>query len=191
MELTQNLFVSDIFGITPALKQLSEAVSPYSLHTKLIDPYGGQQQKFASEQEAYQGFQTVGGIESYINIVKQAVSDLDGLFTIVGFSAGGAAIWKAMEGIVKHADIQLVLFYPGQIRHYMDVEHTFSTTIFWPSHEPHFALSTVIENLHHKNNVQSIHTPFFHGFMNVNSSGYSEFAYQQYKQYLQNCCKAS
>ena len=191
MDLTRNLFVSDIFGITPALKQLLEAVSPNSLHTKLIDPYGGQQHKFASEQEAYQGFQTIGGIESYINIVKEAVSDLDGLLTIVGFSAGGAAIWKAMEGIKKYPEIQLVLFYPGQIRHYMDVEYVFSTTIFWPSHEPHFALNTVIENLHHKKNVQSILTPFSHGFMNVNSTGYSESAYQQYKQYLQNCCKAS
>ncbi|MFT4939770.1 MAG: dienelactone hydrolase [Paraglaciecola sp.] len=187
----RNLFVSDIFGINSGLLQLLEVVSPNALNTQLIDPYVGQQQKFSSEQEAYQRFQAVGGIDAYINIVKDAVSDLNGLLTIVGFSAGGAAIWKAMEGIKKYSGIELVLFYPGQIRHYLEAENAFPTTILWPSHEPHFALNEVIKNLQNKKNVKNIHTPFSHGFMNVKSAGYSEAAYQQYTRYLQGYCKAS
>jgi dienelactone hydrolase len=170
---------------------LLEAASPNPLHTKIVDPYAGQRQEFSSEQEAYQRFQVLGGVESYGEILKDAVSTMDGLHTIVGFSAGGAATWKTMEAFKRHSGIELVLFYPGQIRHYLEVENTLPTTIFWPSQEPHFSVTEVIENLRRKQNVQNIHTSFLHGFMNADSAGYSETAYHQYTQYLQARLTAS
>ena len=84
------VLVSDIFGKTAALKALAEKLNAHSI----IDPYGGVDMAFNSEQQAYEYFIQHIGLDEYVAILQKAIEPLAGNTILIGFSVGASAIWS-------------------------------------------------------------------------------------------------
>lgn len=183
------IFVSDIYGVTPWLLTLVSELGLESRQFVIADPYLGQSRSFINEQQAYQAFHSVGGIEQYIarleTIFNKLVKSHKNLL-IIGFSAGAAASYKAANCLSIDTKVSCVLFYPGQIRHYLEDKCLHPTTVVFPQSEPHFELTPVADSLAQQSQVNVIKTPFQHGFMNRLSLGYDAKGYRQYTAYLAN-----
>ena len=83
------VLVSDIFGNTAALKAFAEKLNAQSI----VDPYGGVDMAFKSEQQAYEYFSQHIGLDEYVAILQKAIKPLAGNTILIGFSVGASAIW--------------------------------------------------------------------------------------------------
>ena len=63
------VLVSDIFGKTAALKALAEELNAQSI----VDPYGGVDMAFKSEQQAYEYFSQHIGLDEYVAILQKVI----------------------------------------------------------------------------------------------------------------------
>lgn len=176
------LFASDIFGISDAFLTLLEDVDVVSNVIK-ISPYPQLQTHFKNEQQAYQCFQKHGGIDEYVLSLTDILKDHVHIKHVVGFSAGGAALYKVMSNLAA-SNIQLTLFYPGQIRHFMDKHPRAPCHIIFPESEPHFSLANVIKVLNQQSQLKVEQNSYQHGFMNKNSRSFNQTAYHHYCQML-------
>ena len=61
------IFVSDIFGKTPALENLSQAVGA---DVEVIDPYAGKYMGFQTERQAYECFMADVGLGAYGDVLQ-------------------------------------------------------------------------------------------------------------------------
>jgi dienelactone hydrolase len=165
----QVIITTDIFGTTPYIKQLAENLSAQALSVSVIDPYHNNEQHFTSEQQAYTAFTQQCGIEGYISLLRQALSDVTQSCVIIGFSAGAASAWKALDGLKDHQIQHMLGFYPGQIRHYLDVTPSCPVTLVFPCSEAHFDLVAVIRQVEKIDAVVCYKTQYQHGFMNPSS----------------------
>ena len=108
------LLAADIFGNCPTFQRIITELSN-TASVVSVTPYQNQVKQFASEDEAYDAFLSVGGMDEYIERIH-VISKQQQFDVLIGFSAGGAAIWAAQTYFrhVQHA----IAFYPGQLRHY-------------------------------------------------------------------------
>lgn len=173
----KTLVCSDIFGITPELQRLIEQV--VSEHWLTVSPYN-EQGYFKNEAKAYEAFQGAGGIESYISLISQAISSSQQPVALVGFSAGAAAAYVALNQSNVSAESRLLGFYPGQIRHYLDIYNRYPCTLVFPEFETHFDQQLVCKALTKQPNLEQIHTPYRHGFMNDLSAGFCSDGYASF-----------
>lgn len=176
------LIASDIFGISAAFLLLLKDIGVAD-HVVPISPYQQPQLQFDNEQQAYRCFQDTGGIDAYILNLTKALNTYRHIKHVVGFSAGAAAIYKAMSNSSDNNN-QLTLFYPGQIRHFLDRHPSCPCHIIFPESEPHFLLPDVIEVLTQQTQLKVEKTNYQHGFMNKDSKGFNPAGYQQYCQML-------
>ncbi len=58
----RRIFVSDIFGRTPALEELASGIPG---DVELVDPYDGKRMDFRNEAEAYRFFCSEVGLDKY------------------------------------------------------------------------------------------------------------------------------
>lgn len=176
------LLVSDIFGLCTGLNRLvQDLAATVTAQLQLIDPYQGEAQHFAAEQQAYAAYSAQCGHDRYAGRVAQALQAAPQPFELViGFSAGAGALWRVLAQV--HADKvkQAVLFYPGQIHRHLAVAPQVPTQIIFGDSEPHFAVADICAQLQQQPAVSAVTTPFAHGFMNPVSKAFNEAAYRQY-----------
>jgi len=164
------LFIAtDIFGQQPFVMKLASDYLEQGYETLIVSPYN-EKRRFKSEKDAYQSFVDCGGMDAYIKKLKVLVAKSETNPIMLGFSAGASAIW-ALSGDYQFS--RTLLFYPGQIRHYLEVAPKSPVRIVFPRAEAHFDLTTVINKLHKINGVESVKTPLEHGFFNPMSLNYS------------------
>jgi dienelactone hydrolase len=173
------LIATDIFGIGPHIDDMIHRVLPANANCMVIDPYGAQEQNFYSEQDAYDIFNEEGGLDAYCDNLTRAVLELEP-DVVLGFSAGGSALYKVLSENMETTVKALLAFYPGQIRHFSELESSVSTSVILPQQEPHFDVNELHEKLEQTNNVHCERANFDHGFMNPYSDNYSEEAEEQY-----------
>lgn len=183
-----SVIVTDIFGhnhhVDTFISQCNFQFSPI-----VISPYGEKRLTFESPEQAYACFNQYGGLDAYTLALENMLLTLELPHRLIGFSAGGSAIWrllnqKRLTTIIEHA----TCFYPGQIRHYVDLEPLMDTTLIFPAFEPHFDLKPVIETIEKKQHVDCHKTSLEHGFMNQQLSIFNQQAYLQYCQLIGNKC---
>ncbi len=179
------LIVSDIFGMSAAFLSLLKDISIIDIAV-VISPYEHVQTYFENEQQAYQCFQDNGGMDAYILSVAESLKSNSGIKKIVGFSAGAAAIYSVMSNLTKN-DIQLTLFYPGQIRHFLNLHPSSPCHIIFPESESHFLLPDIIKVLKKQSNIKVEQNIYQHGFMNKDSKSFDLTAYNYYCQMLRAC----
>ncbi|MCD8477061.1 MAG: hypothetical protein LRY68_03355 [Sulfurospirillum sp.] len=93
------LLATDIFGYTNATEILKHRLESTSETVHIIDPYDAKPMDFHDENEAYEAFNQLCGLENY---AKACIEALDALsnenIILIGFSMGASALWKALDG---------------------------------------------------------------------------------------------
>ena len=173
------LIATDIFGIGPHIDDMIHRILPANANCMVIDPYGAQEQNFYSEQDAYEIFNEEGGFEAYSENLTRAILELEP-DVVLGFCAGGAALYRVLLDQHQTTVRALMAFYPGQIRQFDELELSMPASIVLPQHEPHFEVNDLQEKLEQISNVQCHRAKFEHGFMNPYSEYYSEEAEEEY-----------
>jgi len=179
------IIVTDIFGKTPALIELSDAISA----NKIIDPYDGQMMGFENEAQAYDYFTVNVGLDVYVDKLSQMIKAYSGDVTLIGFSVGAAAIWQLSEStsvriinVVKCA----ICFYGSQIRHQTKLSPKFDVRLIFPISEAHFDVQALKCALANKPRVTIEQADFLHGFMNYHSENFDPIGYKKYLALLLN-----
>lgn len=182
------ILATDIFGQTQWCDNLLDSWQQQSADVICINPYPPQYDiAFKNESEAYQAFTAQGGIDAYVDKIDTVISqtlkaEIDQKrykkVVAIGFSAGAAALWKVSAlSETGGNNIQHVIgFYPGQIRHYLDLQPKPHFSIIFPRAEKHFDLTPVIEHIVTKQNVNSIQVGLEHGYANPSSDGFNALA---------------
>ena len=180
------IIVSDIFGLTPALTKLSDAIMA---KTVIIEPYDGKSQPYDIEQYYYDKFIKNSSHDNYAAKVKNVFDELDSPTVCIAFSAGASAAWRAQLLTGNPHLKKLIGFYPSQIRNNLDVNATIPCEFIFPQHEPHFNVDDIINSLALKAGVKCSKTTFLHGFMNQYSVNFNATAFDEYTYYI-NSAKA-
>ncbi len=169
------IIAPDIFGITPSLNKLVKNLSKQAA-VAIIDPYHGEEMAFEDEEQAYQAFLDEGGLDVYTEQLKVILTYIEQPVVLIGFSAGASALWRLTDKKLGLHARHFIGFYPGQIRHHMDVEPHIPTTLLMPKQEAHFDLQAVIKQLPASESLCVTQFDLAHGFMNPASAGYDKQA---------------
>ncbi|GAB3022916.1 dienelactone hydrolase family protein [Bowmanella dokdonensis] len=162
------LLITDIFGAGDHNQSVLQTLGSVAGHLSIVSPYG-QAVTFASEGEAYEAFIRLSGHEDYASRVGRAVQALTRPTLVIGFSAGGSAAWRALAGYSGGMVKALLAFYPGQIRHHLQLEITVPSYLLFAD-EAHFSVQQIMKQL--QGRVSQLKLPCQHGFMNPRSGGY-------------------
>ncbi len=158
---------SDIFGRTPHLDELVRALGgPPPQGAAVIDPYGGEPCAFADEASAYAAFQAAGGLSAYAARLAGTLRKAGEGAALLGFSAGGAAVWLAACGPSLPLPRLAVCVYAGQIRHHAELVPRCPCRLILPRREERFDVGALAARLHGAPNVRIETAPYLHGFMN-------------------------
>lgn len=181
----QVFIITDIFGVTEQIFAYKQQLMASGCKIQVIDPYQGEKQDFSNEQIAYQHFKQECGFEGYVKKISAALTKTSREKIILGFSVGAAAAYKAIDKLPAASTQEMTIrqfigFYPGQIRHQLEITPRRPVTLIFPHSEQHFELDKVIASLTGKANVCCIKTPFDHGFMNPLSVNYQQTAANYY-----------
>lgn len=178
------VILTDIFGRNPYLDAL---ISQCNFKTPpiVVSPYGTRRLVFESQTQAYNCFISNGGLDSFVRSLEQVLVTLKTPHQLIGFSAGGSAIWQLLDK-ARYTNViaQAICFYPGQIRHNVDLTPLVETTLIFPAFESHFDLKPVIDTIEEKQRVRCHKTALEHGFMNQQLSVFNQAAYVDYCQLL-------
>ncbi|MDN4502753.1 dienelactone hydrolase family protein [Alteromonadaceae bacterium BrNp21-10] len=166
------LFVTDIFGNNGHLNPYISLCKSQGRQVQILDPYAGAKFDFADDQQAYEYFTQHAGHDYYLDLVQHHFSKLTQPTTVIGFSAGASAVWRAISQPTSMVD-KFIGFYPGQIRHYLDLAPQCATHLYFPQQEFHFDVEAVIASLLAKKTVDCVHSEYQHGFVNTASAHYS------------------
>lgn len=178
----QIVFASDIFGFTPWTQRLTQHWLNIGYKVALFTPYSKAVdgaikdlalQAFSCEKQAYQAFSAEGGFEYYCDHIAASLPKPTEPCLYLGFSAGGAALWRVLSQCSAAKTSHLLAFYPGQIRHHLTMLPPIATTLVLPQREEHFDLSVVIEYLVTKQQVNLIQNHCLHGYANPDSKNYN------------------
>lgn len=170
------VLATDIFGESDWTLKLKRVFSDQGYQVSLVTPYE-QRHTLQSEADAYALFTQYGGFDNYCEKIQQVVSaQLDIPCLYLGFSAGAAGLWRVLADQVVSNQSHLLAFYPGQIRHHLDLTPSVATSIVFPKQEQHFDLSKVIEYLVTKPKLNLIQNKLQHGYANPSSDNYNKEA---------------
>lgn len=182
------VIVTDIFGVTAAVLSLANSLMFKQVQVEVIDPYDGANKAFINEQLAYEAFASCGH-DSYFRKVEYAISSSLEDLVIIGFSAGAFAAWRVMACHLNPKSLHFIGFYPGQIRHYLNISPKYPCTIVLPNYEDHFNISEVSSALTGIDNVFCINTEFGHGFINPSSYRYSKIGAEAFNDVINQASK--
>lgn len=173
------VLATDIFGQSDWTLKLERALLAQGYQVSLVTPYE-QRHAWQSEADAYAMFTQDGGFDNYCEKIQHVVSaQLNSPCLYLGFSAGAAGLWRTLADQVVSNKSHLLGFYPGQIRHYLDLMPSIATTMVFPKQEQHFDLSKVIEYLVTKPKLNLIQNKLQHGYANPSSDNYNKKASDQ------------
>tara|TARA_R110001583_G_scaffold157548_1_gene309483 strand:- start:5122 stop:5664 length:543 start_codon:yes stop_codon:yes gene_type:complete len=174
--------VADIFGKTPALIKLSEA-----LNVKVIlDPYNGMDMCFKNEAEAYSYFMENVGLEKYFAILLKIAKSTSSVSTLIGFSIGASIIWKLSEQRSVKNIKRGICYYGSQIRHFREITPLFDIELIFPKREVHFDVFELKSALSQKQKVKTKKVAYLHGFMNAYSDNYNQSGYLEQLNWLRS-----
>ena len=176
------LVASDIFGMSAAFSLLLEDINA-SEQSIVVTPYTQAKTHFKNERQAYQCFIDNGGLEAYIVNLTDVLQSNVGIQHIIAFSAGAAAIYKVVSNLALE-NVHITLFYPGQIRYFLDQFPFCPSHIILPESEPSFSVPEVFTLLNQKSNLKVEQSNYQHGFMNKDSQAFNNKAYEYYCQML-------
>lgn len=173
------VLTTDIFGETDWTDRAKLAFGNKQ-NVIIISPYANKC-AFENETKAYQAFTKLGGVEAYAKKITNHLSTLDAQDALlcIGFSAGASALWLSTSQIKLHENSHLIGFYPGQIRHYLDIRPSIDTSIIFPVQESHFDLTNVIQHLVTNQPVKVIQNQLMHGYANPLSSNFNRAESEQ------------
>lgn len=174
------ILVSDVFGVTPALLEISEKLGTCSI----VDPYEGQLMGFENEAKAYSYFIKTVGLDNYLSHLLRAVESIEHQTTLIGFSVGAAITWRLSEISGTQFIKQAYCFYGSQIRNFTHIEPNFEMNLVFPKSEPHFDVVELQNILSLKAKVNAERVEYLHGFMNYHSTNYSHSGYTKYLDFL-------
>ena len=175
------LIVSDIFGLTPALMQLSEGINAPVI---IISPYEEEIQLIENEEYIYKTFLQQCGHDKYTAKLQKCFDKLKAPTTCIAFSAGASAAWRAQLLTGKTHLKKLIGFYPSQIRHNLNLSANVPCEFIFPASESHFSVDEVIKVLSTKAGVKCYKTNFLHGFMNEYSTNFNAQGLVEYSNYI-------
>jgi len=161
------LLASDIFGRTPHLRGLAaELGRAFSSGVDVLDPYAGAERSFASEGEAHAAFLAAGGLPAYAASVADALRACGGDAALLGFSAGGAAVWLAACDPALPPPRLAISVYARQLRHHADLAPRCPCRLIFPTSEEGFDVAALAARLAGTPDVAVLSAPYAHGFMN-------------------------
>lgn len=183
------IVASDIFGRTPHLEGLADALgAAVPGGAAIVDPYGGEPRtlantfantfanrfanRFADEAEAHAAFLASGGLPAYAARLADELRRAGPGATLLGFSAGGAAVWLAACDPSLPLPCLAVCLYAGQVRHHADLVPRCPCRLVFPVHEDHFDVAALAARLDGVPGVTAETAPFLHGFMNPLSKNF-------------------
>ena len=173
----RTLIVSDIFGCTNQLKKFSEQ---FSGEVQVVSPYEVTEPDYElQEQSIYDEFINRLGHDGYSNKVQEALIKFSPDF-IIAFSAGATAAWRALAMTPLKRVQKMIAFYPGQIRHFTNLNPNCHVDIYFPYVEKHFDLNPVINTLKTIPCLYVIKSRYKHGYMNALSENFNHDAYLHY-----------
>jgi dienelactone hydrolase len=178
------IVVSDIFGKTKSLNQLTAQLSPYYREVAVIDPYEGRNISFENEEHAYQYFQKNCGIATLTARLETEAINSKEKIDIIGFSVGGSAAWEISGKDISTSIRNVVSFYGSRIRGKTNISPQYPTSLIFPAAEKSFELEPVIQAVENKQNVEVIRTNYLHGFMNRESKNFSKKGYKYFREWL-------
>ncbi|MCG8635547.1 MAG: hypothetical protein MI863_17060 [Desulfobacterales bacterium] len=172
------IIAPDIFGNTPALARLARKLEKTitGACVDIIDPYG-ENVFFRQEDEAYAYFTTHLNIPAYSDMISARLSGEKQPVILLGFSAGGSAVWHLSGRADSAAAVRGIVFYGSQIRYHRDISPGFDMNLIFPAAEPHFDVDDLIEVLSPAPGVTISRADGLHGFMNEYSKNYSRELY--------------
>lgn len=176
------ILVADVFGKTPALIQLSEELNV----RVIVDPYNGMNMSFKNEAEAYSYFMDHVGFEVYLSKLVKITESISSISTLIGFSIGASVIWKLSEKISVKNVKRGICYYGSQIRNFKEINPLFEVELIFPKKETHFDVLELQSELSKKQKVKTIKVEYLHGFMNFNSTNFSQSAYIEQLNWLRS-----
>lgn len=176
------VIAADIFGETRHLQQWSRTLADDETKVTIVSLDGEINNDCIDESALYSKFVELGGVEAYSLKIVELLGSIDKDVFIIGFSAGAAACWRALAEETNSNLQSFVGFYPGQIRHYLDLKATIDTHLIFPKQEKHFDLAPVVKSLKSDPLCRCYESPYNHGFMNPMSDGFDEIGHQGYTQ---------
>ncbi|MCL6417678.1 dienelactone hydrolase family protein [Aestuariirhabdus sp. Z084] len=166
------IVATDIFGRTPAIEALADTLASQAL-VEIVDPYDGCPCNFKNEQEAYRHYTSVCGHDAYLERVIGGINGSREPCVLVGFSAGASVLWRAIAQGIPMLVEHCIGFYPGQIRHHLDLQPNCPTTLVFPCYEQSFDVERAAQVLSAHEQVVCYQSVYKHGFMNPASLHYS------------------
>lgn len=191
------IIVSDVFGNTPALQNLSDTLAKMThSDVDIVDPYDGEMMNFANEQEAYDHFTLHVGLTVYTEKLQAIINRDTEKVILLGFSVGASAIWQLSSNSKQNKTAQTTFgnsmvqaaigFYGSQIRHLTEVSPEFPIALIFPQSEQHFCVNDLMTKLADKSQLTLSQVNHLHGFMNTLSKNYNHKAYLYYCDWLGN-----
>lgn len=135
---------------------------------------------FSSDENAYEYFSHNIGLEKYVKMVRDRISQINEEFEVLSFSMGGSAIWVLSEILCNKNISRAVCFYSSQIRYYPKIKPLIKMTLIFPKYEEHFCLQEMKNKIQDTKNVSIVQSEYLHGFMNKYSKNYNEEGYKKY-----------
>ena len=161
------LVAADIYGITPALRELVAGLGGDAV---LLSPWEGEGSPYATEQASHAAFVAGPGLDAYAGRIALAAAG-EPVF-LLGFSVGATAGWLFAAGEHCHPDSRLVLFYGSRIRNYLDLRPRCRVEAIFAEREAAFDPQAVAAAIASET-VRTVVVPgSAHGFMNALSPGY-------------------
>jgi len=180
------LIATDIFGYTEAIEQLKKRFAPLCEAVHIIDPYDAKRMDFQDEDEAYEAFNQICGLENYAKMGMKALdAHSNENVILIGFSMGASAFWEVLDGRKDAKTKGFFGFYSSQIRHFLDAKVLVPCTLIFPTLEKHFDVDDVITELVKNKNVTCLKTAYLHGFMNPSSIHYHAKGYAEYCEWIE------
>ena len=152
-----------------------------------MDPYEGRHLDFKSEQEAYEHFQEICGIDKLIKMVERTLLSGGNSVVAVGFSVGATALWNITGMDVSHRIDKAVCFYGSRIREKTYVEPCCETIVVFPRHEDQHDVESLHDMISGRKNVTCIKTGYLHGYMNQLSKNFDKEGYRTCMGRLKHC----
>lgn len=170
--------LSDIWGIDHTLTSWVDEIKRSSgdMQYELLSPYQTKSlPHFRNDKDAYEFFSDNGGLQQYVETVRQWLAHQSEPVALVGFSAGAAVAFQLASEPCHPAVIFAV--YGGQIHRMTHLELRCAAHLVF-SNEPHFDVPSVVDTLNQQPLLNAVHWPYEHGFANPRSDGFNEKARQ-------------
>lgn len=172
------ILATDIFGLTSHVQEfvahlrerghVPVSISPFSLSLSFTD-----------EAEAYAAFLQTGGVEAYTGKILAGLQAAAEPLICIGFSAGAAALWKALAHSEAGRARLAIIFYGAQIRDAAQLQPLCETLLVFPAEEPHFSVAGLVSRLQGRPGVCCTQVPWLHGYMNRLSRNFDPAGYRR------------